>query len=389
MQYARLGDTGLLVSRLAFGAMTFGEAAAGTAFAAIYKVDQRGANDLVGRALDAGVNFFNTADAYADGASETMLGTALRARRRDVVIATKVGNRMGPGLIRQGLSRQHVIGAAEDSLRRLGTDYIDVYLVHRLDPYTPVEETLEALDDLVRAGKVRYVGFSNWPAWLAAKSVGLQREHGWARFRAAEMMYSLLGRDLEHEVVPFAEDAGVGLMAWGPLAGGFLSGKYTRENPGGSGGRLTGFDLIPFDRERGYGLVNRLREIGGARGASVAQVALAWLLSRPFVSSVLVGASRPEQLDDNLGAVGVQLSDDERRALDELTAPAPVYPGWFNAKIYDAPAREALAADQHGGGDDPYGRNRAGHGLAYVAYVAYVAYELNLETRETGSQPCC
>ena len=343
MQYARLGDTGLLVSRLAFGAMTFGEAPAGTPFAAIYKVDQHGANDLVARALDAGVNFFNTADAYAEGRSEEMLGTALGARRRDVVIATKVGNRMGPGLIRQGLSRQHVIGAAEDSLRRLGTDYLDVYLVHRLDPYTPIEETLDALDDLVRAGKVRYVGFSNWPAWLAAKAVGLQRAHGWAPFRAAEMMYSLLGRDVEHEVVPFAEDAGVGLMAWSPLAGGFLAGKYTRENPGGSGGRLTGFDLIPFDREHGYALVERLRDIGAGHGASVAQVALAWLLTRPVVSSVLVGASRPEQLADNLAAAAVRLAPEEVQGLDALTAPAAVYPGWFNARIYDAAARDALA----------------------------------------------
>jgi aryl-alcohol dehydrogenase-like predicted oxidoreductase len=344
MQYARLGDTGLLVSRLAFGAMTFGEAPPGTAFAAIYKVDQRGADDLVARALDAGVNCFNTADAYAEGRSEEMLGRALGQRRRDVVIATKVGNRMGPGLIRQGLSRQHVIGAAEESLRRLGTDYLDVYLAHRLDPYTPLEETLDALDDLVRAGKVRYVGFSNWPAWLAAKAVGLQRTNGWAPFRAAEMMYSLLGRDVEHEIVPVAEDAGIGLLAWSPLAGGFLSGKYTRQDPGGAGGRLTGFDLIPFDRERGYDLVDRLREIGAGRGASVAQVALAWLLARPAVSSVLVGASRPEQLADNLAAASLDLTADEVAALDALSAPAAIYPGWFNARIYDAPVRDALGS---------------------------------------------
>jgi aryl-alcohol dehydrogenase-like predicted oxidoreductase len=346
MQYARLGDTGLLVSRLAFGAMTFGEAASGTVFAAIYKVDPSGANDLVARALDAGVNFFNTADAYADGASETMLGKAIGARRRDVVIATKVGNRMGPALIRQGLSRGHIIGAAEDSLRRLGTDYIDVYLVHRLDPYTPVEETLGALDELVRSGKVRYIGFSNWPAWLAAKSVGVQREGGWARFRAAEMMYSLVGRDIEADIVPLAEDAGIGVMAWSPLAGGFLSGKYTRANPTGGGGRLTGFDLIPFDHERGYDLVEQLRGIGTAHQATVAQVALAWLLTRPVVSSVLIGASRPDQLADNLGAVGVHLTADEVRAIDEATAPAATYPNWFNARIYDAVARSALDADR-------------------------------------------
>jgi aryl-alcohol dehydrogenase-like predicted oxidoreductase len=341
MKYTRLGDTGLVVSRMAFGAMTFGSADGG-AFASVYKVDQAGADALVGRALEAGVNFFNTADAYAGGESESMLGKALGARRRDVVIATKVGNRTGEALVHQGLSRHHILAEAEQSLRRLGTDYIDVYLVHRLDPYTPMEETLEALDSLVASGKVRYVGFSNWPAWMAAKAVGLQREHGWARFRAAEMYYSLVGRDLEHEVVPFALDAGVGIMVWSPLAGGFLSGKYTRQNPGGGGGRLSGFDFIPFDRERGYDLVERLREIGAAHGASPAQVALAWLLSRAHIASVLVGASKTQQLDDNLRAAELALSGDELAVLDEMTAPSPVYPHWFNERVVDTAVRDAL-----------------------------------------------
>jgi aryl-alcohol dehydrogenase-like predicted oxidoreductase len=341
MKYTRLGDTGLVVSRMAFGAMTFGSADGG-AFASVYKVDQAGADALVGRALEAGVNFFNTADAYAGGVSESMLGKALGARRRDVVIATKVGNRTGEALVHQGLSRHHILAEAEQSLRRLGTDYIDVYLVHRLDPYTPMEETLEALDSLVASGKVRYVGFSNWPAWMAAKAVGLQREHGWARFRAAEMYYSLVGRDLEHEVVPFALDAGVGIMVWSPLAGGFLSGKYTRQNPGGGGGRLSGFDFIPFDRERGYDLVERLREIGAAHGASPAQVALAWLLSRAHVASVLVGASKTQQLDDNLRAAELALSGDELAVLDEMTAPSPVYPHWFNERVVDTALKDAL-----------------------------------------------
>jgi aryl-alcohol dehydrogenase-like predicted oxidoreductase len=341
MLYDRLGDTGLLVSRMAFGAMTFGSQGEG-AFASIYKVDDSGADALVGRALDAGVNFFDTADAYAGGESEEMLGRALGSRRRDVVIATKVGNRTGEALVHQGLSRYHVLAEAEQSLRRLGTDYIDVYLVHRLDPYTPLEETLEALDALVRQGKVRYVGFSNWPAWMAAKAVGLQREHGWARFRAAEMYYSLVGRDLEHEVVPFARDAGVGIMVWSPLAGGFLSGKYTRADPTGGGGRLTGFDFLPFDRERGYDLVERMREIGSSHGASPAQVALAWLLSRPHVASVLIGASKVGQLDDNLKAAEISLSADEVAELDRMTEPTPVYPSWFNEKVFDAQAREAL-----------------------------------------------
>jgi len=320
--------------------MTFGSGEG--AFGSVYKVDQAGANTLVSRALDAGVNFFNTADAYANGQSEVMLGQALGNRRQDVVIATKVGNRMSEALIDQGLSRQHIISSVQASLKRLGTNYIDVYLVHRLDPYTPLEETLEALNFVVGQGMVRYIGFSNWPTWLAAKAVGIQREHGWAQFRIAEMYYSLVGRDLEYEMIPFAQDAGIGITVWSPLAGGFLSGKYTRENPGGNGGRLTGFDIIPFDREHGYDIVEKLREIGTRHKVSPAQVALAWLLSRPFITSLLVGASKISQLDDNLGAVEVGLAIPELADLDRLTEPRAIYPNWFNTAIYDAPVRDAL-----------------------------------------------
>lgn len=340
LRYARLGNTGLIVSRFAFGCMTFGSAEG--PLGSVYKVDQAGANELVARALDAGINFFNTADAYANGQSEIMLGKALGKRRQDVVIATKVGMRMSEALIDQGLSRQHILASVQGSLKRLNTDYIDLYLVHRLDPYTPVEETLEALDAIVKQGMVRYIGFSNWPAWLAAKAVGLQHEHHWAQFRAAEMYYSLVGRDLEHEIAPFVEDAGIGIMVWSPLASGFLSGKYTRENPGGNGGRLTGFDILPFDRERGYDVVEKLREIGRQHNASPAQVALAWLLSRPPVTSILVGASKMSQLQDNLGAASLELSADELAVLDTLTKPTATYPNWFNATIYDAQVREAL-----------------------------------------------
>jgi aryl-alcohol dehydrogenase-like predicted oxidoreductase len=340
MLYNRLGDTGLVVSRLAFGAMTFGKADG--AYAAIFKVGQELANELVARSLDRGVNFFNTADVYAGGESEVMLGRALGGRRQDAVIATKVGMRMGESLLRSGLSRRHVLNAAEDSLRRLGTDYIDVYLVHRPDPHTPVEETVDALDLLVRQGKVRYVGFSNWPAWQAAKAVGLQKARGLEPFRAAEMYYSLVGRDLEHEIVPFARDAGVGIMVWSPLAGGFLSGKYTREDPTGGGGRLTGFDFIPFDRERGHDVVDALRTMGQEKGATPAQLALAWLLHQPQVASVLVGASNAAQLDDNLAAADVTLTTDELRRLDRMTAPPATYPGWFNRTIFDKTVAEAL-----------------------------------------------
>jgi aryl-alcohol dehydrogenase-like predicted oxidoreductase len=343
MQYARLGDTGLIVSRLAFGAMTFGTSDG--IFAAVSKVaGQDLANELVGKALDAGINHFNTADVYTAGQSETMLGKALGGRRKDVVISTKVGFRTGPALVHQGLSRHHILESAEDSLRRLDTDYIDIYLVHRPDFLTPIEETLEALDTLARAGKVRYVGFSNWNAWRAATAVGLQNQNGWAHFRAAEMYYSLVGRDVEHEIVPFVQDAGIGILAWSPLAGGFLSGKYSRDNPQGDGGRLAQIDFLPRDKEKSYDAVDRLRTISKERGASMAQVALAWLLSKPAVSSILLGANKVGQLEDNLGAASLRLSAEELAGLDELTAPAIPYPNWFAARVADVPVRDALVS---------------------------------------------
>ena len=342
MQYARLGDTGLVVSRLAFGAMTFGTSQG--IFASVAKVSgQDLANELIAKALDAGVNHFNTADVYTAGQSEQMLGKALGTRRKDVVISTKVGGRSGQALLQQGLSRQHILASAEDSLRRLGTDYIDVYLVHRVDLITPIEETLEALDTLARTGKVRYIGFSNWNAWRAAKAVGLQKQNGWAPFRAAEMYYSLVGRDLEHEIVPFVQDAGIGVMPWSPLAGGLLSGKYTRQNPKGDGGRSSTFDFLPHDRENVYDVIERVRAIGAAHNASPAQVSLAWMLTKPFVSSILLGANKMAQLEDNLGAVNVQLSPEELADLDKLTAPSAMYPNWFTDMITDAAVRDALA----------------------------------------------
>lgn len=341
MQYTRLGNTGLVLSRLAFGAMTFGSAK-GTIFEAISRVDQQLANQLVGKALDAGINHFNTADVYTGGQSEEFLARALGARRKDVVISTKVGFRSGAALLHQGLSRHHILSSAEDSLRRLNTDYIDVYLVHRVDPYTPVEETVDALDSLVRSGKVRYVGFSNWNAWIAAKGLGLQRQNGWAQFKASELYYSLVGRDLEHELAPFVRDAGIGVFVWSPLAGGFLTGKYTRENPKGDGGRLTAFDMLPYDKEKGYQVVDRLRAIGKEHNATPAQVALAWVLSKPFVSSVLLGANKLSQLEDNLGAADLQIRKEDIAALDEMTNPVPVYPNFFSARVVDEPLQKAF-----------------------------------------------
>ncbi|MBZ5579069.1 MAG: aldo/keto reductase [Acidobacteriia bacterium] len=341
MQYAKLGDTGLIVSRMAFGAMTFGKPEG--IFATVSKVDAQSlANELVAKAMDAGINHFNTADVYTMGQSEEMLGKALAGKRKDVVISTKVGGRSGNALLHQGLSRQHILASAEDSLRRLGTDYIDIYLVHRVDLNTPMEETLEALDTLARSGRVRYIGFSNWNGWRAAKAEGIQKANGWARFRAAEMYYSLIGRDLEHEVVPYVQGAGIGVLAWSPLAGGLLSGKYTRQNPKGDGGRLSAFDFLPHDREKTYDVVERVRAVGAAHGASPAQVALAWMLTKPFVSSILLGANKMAQLEDNLAAAQVQLSAEEIAELDQLTAPTPMYPNWFTERIADVPVREAL-----------------------------------------------
>jgi aryl-alcohol dehydrogenase-like predicted oxidoreductase len=322
--------------------MTFGTSEG--PFAAVAKVaGQPLANDLVAKSLDAGVNHFNTANVYTGGQSETMLGKALGDRRKDVIISTKVGFRTGPALVHQGLSRHHILESAEDSLRRLGTDYIDIYLVHRVDLHTPIEETLEALDTLARTGKVRYIGFSNWNGWRAAKAVGLQNQNGWARFRAAEMYYSLIGRDLELEVAPFVQDAGIGVLAWSPLAGGLLSGKYTRQNPKGDGGRSSEFDFLPHDRERVYDVVEKVRAIGTAHGASPAQVALAWMLTKPFVSSILVGANKLAQLEDNLASANLQLSGEEIASLEQLTAPPATYPNWFTDRVTDPGIKEALS----------------------------------------------
>jgi aryl-alcohol dehydrogenase-like predicted oxidoreductase len=320
--------------------MTFG---AGTGpFAAVSKVDETNSETMIGMALDAGINFFDTANGYAAGQSEVMLGKHLGARRKEVVVATKVGFRTSPALGDAGLGRTHIFSACDASLRRLGTDYIDLYIVHREDRFTPVEETIQALDSLVRAGKVRYIGYSNWPAWKAATAIQLQKAGGFAQFTSGQMHYALTGRDVEHEVVPFMQHSGLGMTVWSPLAGGFLSGKYTRENLKDPENRLSGFDLLPFDKEMGFKLVERLREIGKAHGASVAQVALAWLLSKPIVSSIIIGASKIHQLEDNLGALIISLSSAELAELDALTAPAAQYPGWFSERTVDAVHKNAL-----------------------------------------------
>ena len=341
MQYTTLGNTGLIVSRLSFGAMTF--TAGNKNFATIYKTEEADANAMVGKAMDAGINFFDTADGYAGGESEMMLGRALKSRRAEVVITTKVGFRTGNALIQTGLSRQHILWSIDQSLKRLDTDYVDLYVAHREDPHTPLEVTLAALDAVVRSGKARYIGFSNWSAWRVAAAMELQRANGWAPFTHGQMTYSLLARDVEYDVLPMMHRYGLGLTVWSPLTSGFLSGKYTRENLTDKDNRFSGFDMIPFDKEFGFTVVDRLRDIAARHKASVAQTAIAWLLSKPAVSSVIIGASKPHQLDDNLAAAGVRLGVDEVTMLDEFTKPRPVYPHWFSAMTGDGPVNEALA----------------------------------------------
>jgi aryl-alcohol dehydrogenase-like predicted oxidoreductase len=341
MQYTRLGNSGLVVSRLAFGVMTFGHDEG--PMGAVWKTGQEEANALVQRSLDAGINFFDTADGYAGGQSEVMLGKALGARRKDVVLSTKIGFRTGTPITQAGSSMRHILNSAEQSLKRLGTDYIDLLSIHRFEAYTPFEESARALENLVSRGLVRYVGFSNFTAWQAAKFLGIQNARGYAPFIAAQMYYSLVGRDLEHEVVPFCQDAGIGIVVWSPLASGFLSGRYTRQDPTGGKGRLTQFDILLIDKEKGYNLIDRMRQIASQHKATVAQIALAWLLSKPYVSTILLGASKLSQLEDNLGAANIQLSDQEVTELDALTAPAPLYPNWFQAFATDAVVRDALA----------------------------------------------
>lgn len=326
MQYTMLGNTGLLVSRLGFGAATFTQG--NQTISTLYKVGAALADQLVGRCLDAGVNFFDTSDVYADGESETLLGAALKPHRDKIVLTTKVGNRgtTDRELLRGNLSRRHIIWSVEQSLKRLGTEWIDLYVAHREDLYTPLEETLEAFDALVRAGKVRYLGFSNWSAWKAAAAMEVQKARHLAPFTHGQMYYSLLGRDVERDVLPMMRHYGLGMTVWGPLAFGFLSGAYTPEDLSKPDNRFSNFDMLKFDREKAFALLDILREVAAARGITVAQLSLAWLLNRAGVTSVLMGATKLHQLEDNLGAADIMLTAEEMRRLDEATAQKPLYP---------------------------------------------------------------
>jgi aryl-alcohol dehydrogenase-like predicted oxidoreductase len=313
--------------------MTFGGSAA--IWKAIGALDEKQSAEMIARACDAGINFFDTADGYGDGDSERILGKGLASHRKDVVIATKVGFPTGPGPNDRGLSRRHIHDAVEASLHRLGTDYIDLYQVHKRDLLTPLDETMRALDDLVRVGKIRYLGVSNFPAWEIMKANATAAAHGWARFESVQAYYNLAARDIEREIVPLLRDQQIGLMVWSPLAGGVLTGKYGREGRPPAGARRESFDVGPVD----FGRVNRVlevaREIAQAKGATIPQVALAWLLTQEAVTSVILGARRMSQLEDNLGAAKIEFSSEERKHLDEVSALPVEYPGWFLKQFDD------------------------------------------------------
>jgi aryl-alcohol dehydrogenase-like predicted oxidoreductase len=332
MKYKTLGNTGLLVSQLCLGTMTFSD---GTGiYEHIGDVGQPEADELVKASIDAGINFFDTADVYSAGASERTLGQSFKnlgIARNEIVLATKVYSRMGQGRNDVGASRGHIMDAVEASLKRLQTDHIDLYQIHATDVLTPVEETLRALDDLIRQGKVRYVGVSNWQAWRIATALGVSARLGLERFTSLQAYYSIAGRDLERELVPLLDAEKMGLLVWSPLAGGLLSGKFSRENQSPEGSRRSAFDFPIVDKERAWNVIDVLKPIAESHGCSPARIALAWLLSKPIVTSVIVGAKRLGQLEDNIAAVGIVLSDDEVARLDAVSELPPEYPGWMLA----------------------------------------------------------
>lgn len=331
MKYNLLGNTGLKVSELCLGTMTFGGKDKGI-WTNIGQVEQDGVNELLKSAVDAGINFIDTANVYSEGVSEELTGRAIRQLgldRNELVIATKVRGRVGPGVNQVGLSRKHILQEVEKSLQRLQMDYIDLYQIHGFDPLTPLEETLSALDTLVKSGKVRYIGASNLAAWQLMKALSYSQYKEVARFVSLQAYYTIAGRDLEREVVPLLLDQKVGLMVWSPLAGGLLSGKYKRDGQGPEGARRVAFDFPPVNKERAFDVVDVMQEIADSKGISVARLALTWLLHQAVVTSVIIGAKRPDQLADNVAAVDVVLSAEELKRLDEVSQLPKEYPGWM------------------------------------------------------------
>jgi aryl-alcohol dehydrogenase-like predicted oxidoreductase len=342
MEYRRLGRSGLFVSSLTLGTMTFGGSGP---FDKVGHTDVAGATRQVDMCLDAGVNLFDTANIYSAGESEEILGQAVSGRRERVLIATKARMPAGDGPNGSGLSRHHIIRQCEESLRRLGTDYIDLYQAHEWDGLTPLEETLEAFDTLVRSGKVRYVGCSNYAGWQLMKALGVSERRGYQRYVSQQIHYTLEAREAEYELLPLALDQRCSILVWSPLAGGLLTGKYRRDAEATEGRHFEGWDEPPVrDEGRLFDIVDVLVEVAQGRGVSAAQVALAWLLGRPGVASVVVGARTDEQLADNLAAADLELSDEDRARLDGVSAPPLIYPFWHQLKT---------ASDRLGPADRP------------------------------------
>ena len=330
MKYNFLGNTGLVVSELCFGTMTFG--GSGGIWENIGKLQQDGVNELMRTVVDSGINFIDTANVYSYGQSEQLLGQSiidLGLNRNELVIATKVRGRMGESKNYVGLSRYHIFQSVDESLQRLQMDHIDILYVHGVDPKTPVEETMRALNDIVLTGKVRYIAVCNWPAWMVMKALGIADKHGWNKFVGLQYYYSLASRDIEREVVPVALDQNLGIMPWSPLAGGFLSGKYTRNNEKAGDSRRDVFDFPPVNKEKAYDIIDVITEVGKQYGVSAAQVALAWVRLQKGITSTIIGAKNPNQLLDNVKSTELVLSDDDLKRINEVSALPPEYPGWM------------------------------------------------------------
>jgi len=329
MKYNFLGNTGLVVSELCFGTMTFG----GKGYwEAIGKIQQQEVNELMKTVVDAGINFIDTANIYSYGESERLLGQSIidtGINRNDLVIATKVRGRMGEGKNYVGLSRYHIFQSVDESLQRLQLDHVDILYVHGVDPKTPVEETVRALNDIVLTGKVRYVAVCNWPAWMVMKAIGIAEKHGWNKFIGLQYYYSLSSRDIEREILPLAKDQNLALMPWSPLAGGFLSGKYTRHNEKAGDSRRDNFDFPPVNRPKAYDIIDVLIEVGKQYGVSAAQIALAWVRLQPGVTSTIIGAKNIDQLNDNVNSTAIELSADDLARINEVSALTKEYPGWM------------------------------------------------------------
>jgi len=329
MRYNILGRTGLFVSELCLGTMTFGGGSG--IYSSMGGLQQKDADGLVQTAINAGINFIDTSDVYSKGLSEQITGQALRnigVTREDVIVATKFFGPTGDGPNARGTSRSHMQYALEASLKRLQVDHIDLYQIHGFDQITPMDETLRALETVVQQGKVRYIGVSNWAAWQIAKAVGISNQFNLSRFASLQAHYTIAGRDLERELVPMMESEGIGLMVWSPLAGGFLSGKYSRDSAKEGDNRRATFDFPPVNEDRGYDVIDAMKPIAEAKAVSIAQIALAWLLHQKAVTSVIIGAKKPEQLDDNIAATTVALTDAELKTLDEVSKLPSEYPGW-------------------------------------------------------------